>query len=318
MSGEDRAAYLSEAEASRLWKRAAELQLKASQRTEELSRELQSTPGPTGLVHGEHVRIDDVLGAGREVGIDDDFLETALAEILEERASGLAPPLDVLERLAVRFLGNPPLVVEAARLIPAPPSSVYPILQRILPEPPLQLRLRQTLGSEPLRDGVLIFDAPAGVVRPASYAREVLMARGRIPRISVTTRSVTGRTGVSTRVTIRGRVEADHEPAFWGGSMLTGGSAVVGAVLGALAAPGLGLVGTAALGSALGVGVLAGGVAYWLHRSRYLNTFQRSSRAMQELLEVVEASVRTRGGFLPARSGSGSDERGVAEDRIDS
>lgn len=295
---DDQLAYLSESEASRLWKRAAELQLMASRRAERRTKELQASPGSSGLRAGENLSVHDTLAAGREVGIDDDFLEAALAEVLEERAAGRRPPPDPLERLARWFLGRPPAVVEASGIVPAPPQAVYRALQRILPVEPLALRLRQTLGRDPLRDGVLVFDAPAGAVDRRSYARKVLMAGGRIERISVTIRPLATGDEPQTRITIRGRVDADHEPAFWKGGSLTVLSSVVGAALGAVAAPGLGLFGLTAVVSVTGFAGAGGGWAYWAHRWSYQGGFDRSAHAMQELVEVVEAAVRTHGAFL--------------------
>ncbi|HEX9886344.1 MAG TPA: hypothetical protein VGA70_07635 [Longimicrobiales bacterium] len=302
---DERLAFVSEEEAARLWKRAAELQVEASRRIEERSRSLHAPPGPSGFPAGHHFPIGEVLAAAREVGIDEEFLTTAVAELLEDRAEGQGLPPDFIERCAARFFGSPPSTLEATGRIRAPVAEVYRILQLLLPGEPYRLRLRGTLGEDPLTDGVLVFDAPDSISTPDSYSRRVLLAEDRIPRLSVTLRAARSEEGEECWITVRGRVDTDPEPAFWWGSLLTGASSVVGSAAGLGGGLLLGLAGGMLAWPALGVGVLAGAAGYFECRGRYLRPLERSTWGLNELLEVLDAAVKTGGAFLQADRGEG-------------
>ena len=307
---DERVVFVSEEEAGRLWKRAAELQVEESRRVERRTRALHATPGPTGFPEGEHLPLEEVEAAALEVGIDQEFLRTAVSELQEERAAGETPPPDFIERCANRFVGSLPSALDVTSLIPAPPSEVYRILQSLLPGDPYHLRLRSTLGVDPLEDGVLVFDAPKTSIGRSSYSRRVLMARDRVGRLYVRLRSaeVDGKPGC--RVTIRGRVEADPEPAFWAGSALTAAFGAGGGLLGAAAGAGLGIAGGFLLVPALGAAAACGALTYWSFRAQYVQPFVRALQGLHELLEVLQAAVKTGGGFLPV------DRAGVSEKRI--
>lgn len=307
---EERLVFVSEEEAARLWKRAAELQVEASRRVEERSRTLHAPAGLPGPGDGEHLPLSDVLVAAREVGIDEEFLQTAVAELQQTRAAGVPPPPDFIERCASRFFGSPPAILEVSARIQAPAGRVYRILQRLLPGEPYRLRLRGTLGAEPLEDGVLVFDAPATTMAPGSYTRRVLMAEDRVRRLFVTLRPSETGGGEACRVTVRAPVDADPEPAFWLGSLLTGSVGGVGGALGVATALGLGLGGAALALPAAGVAAVAGGATYWSYRSRYVRPLVRSQHGLRELLEVLEAAVKTGGAFLPVEGRSDVPSRG--------
>jgi hypothetical protein len=298
MNGE-RPVYLSEEEAERLWKRAAELQVRESRKVEERSRDLRAPPGPSGFPAGSNLPLNEVLFAAREVGIGEAHLEAAVAELLEERAQGGAPAPDLIERIAARFFGSPPPALEATAVLESSPREVYHILQLLLPSEPYCLRLRWMLGEDPLRDGVLVFDAPDQGKSPNAYARSILMAEDRVRRLYVTLRATTGGAAPACRITVRARIQADPEPAFWMGSLATLGGAGVGGVLGAIIATGVGLAGPLLALPVAGLAALSGGATYGSVRSRYLEPLFRSQGGLEELLDVVEAAVKTEGSFLP-------------------
>ncbi len=274
------------------------------------TRALHATPGPTGFPDGENLPLEEVEAAGLEVGIDQEFLQTAISELQEERAAGETPPPDFIERCANRFVGFLPTALDVTALIPAHPSEVYRILQRLLPGDPYYLRLRSTLGENPLEDGVLVFDAPKASVGRRSYSRRVLMARDRVGRLYVRLRSadVDGKPGC--RVTVRGRVDADPEPAFWAGSGLTAAFGLGGGLMGVAAAVGLGIAGGLLLVPALGAAGACGALTYWSFRAQYVQPFVRALQGLHELLEVLQAAVETGGDFLPM------DRAGVHQRRI--
>jgi hypothetical protein len=244
------------------------------------------------------------------VGIDDEFLQTAVAELQQARAAGVPLPPDFIERCASRFFGSPPTTLEVSARIRAPATEVYRILQRLLPGEPYRLRLRGTLGAEPLEDGVLVFDAPETAMEPGSYTRRVLMAEDRVRRLFVTLRRSETEEGEGCRVTVRAPVDADPEPAFWLGSLLTGSASGLGGALGVAAALGMGLAGAAVTLPAAGVAAAVGGATYWSYRSRYVRPLVRSQHGLRELLEVLEAAVKTKGVFLPAEGRAELPSRG--------
>jgi hypothetical protein len=299
VSGE-RPVYLSEEEAGRLWKRAAELQVRESHKVEARSRDLQAPPGLTGYPAGTHLSLTDVVRAAREVGIEDVHLEAAVSELLEERAQGGPPAPDLIERLAARFFGSPPPALEAAAIVDAAPAEVYRILQRLLPAEPYCLRLRSMIGSDPLRDAVLVFDAPDRGTSRRAYARSTLMAQDRVRRLYVTLRPREGGDAHACRLTLRARIQADPEPAFWIGSLVTVGGAGVGGALGAVIATGLGLAGGLLALPVAGLAALGGAATYTSVRSRYLEPLVRGLEGLEELLEVIAAAVKTGGTFLPS------------------
>ncbi len=294
---------VSEGEATRIWKRAAELQVEASRHAEAQSRSLGFLTPADELLPHDQISIEEVVSIAGEVGLDAEFVEAAVAELLEQRASGepLAP--DLIERFARRFLGSPPSTLEASLEISAAIGEVYEVLQRLLPSEPYRLRLRETLGTDPLKDGVLVFDAPEAFTHKESYSRHVLMAEDRIKRLYVTLRPGSE----SCRIRIRGRVDTDPEPAFWMGGLFTAAATVLGTALGAVAAQGFGVSGALLLVPGAAAGISAGLAAYWHQRDRYMRPLIRSARSLTELMSVLEAAVKTKGAFLPRERPLGPD-----------
>jgi hypothetical protein len=309
---DERRVYVSEPEAQRLWRRAAEIQVKESHKVEERSRDLRGPPGLAGLAHGQHVPLDDVLHAAREVGIDEVHLEAAVAELLEDRAAGVAPAPDAIERMAARFFGSPPPVLEAATVVGATPEEVYRVLQTLLPSEPYGLRLRDVMGDDPVRGGVLVFDAPGRGLGPMAYARNTLMAGDRVERLYVTLRAQDRHGSTVCRIAVRGRIQSDPEPAFWIGSVVTGLGATAGGVVGGVIGAGLGLAAPWVVLPAALLAALGGGVTYSSVRARYLAPLARGADGLQELLEVLTAAVKTGGGFLQ-RPVAGEDRAPGAE-----
>lgn len=289
-------AFVTQEEASRVWRRAIELQREATRRLEAHDR--LPAHVAEGTPADEHFTLDEVRVAAEEVGIEAEHLRLALAELKAQRA-GLAPPArDAIDRLAARFLGGPPAALDVNKVIRAPVHDVYDAMQRVFPAPPFRLRLREFHGSDPLDDGILVFDVLPTPGGERTYGAEVLMAEGRLNRLYVTLRPLREAEGAS-RVSIRAPVVADHEGPFWIGSMATGAAAGGGAALGGASAGGFGILGMAALLPAGVVAFLAGGGTLALIRFRYLRHFHRSVEAMEELLEVLDVTVRTGGAFAP-------------------
>ena len=80
--------------------------------------------------------------------------------------------------------------------------------------------------------------------------------------------------------------------------------------MGAAAGAGVGIAGGFLLVPALGVAVACGALTYWSFRAQYVQPFVRALQGLHELLEVLQAAVKTGGDFLPV------DRPGVPAKRI--
>ena len=146
---------LSEEEAQLLGRRAAELQAEAARKLEERSRLLvQAEHDP-----GDGFQLTEVKTAALEAGISPEFVELALAEV--EAAASQKVPSEAVERRARKFMGIRSSGIEVSRVIDAAPSAVFESLQRVLPSARYALLHVNTLGDDPLKDGVFVFEPPS-------------------------------------------------------------------------------------------------------------------------------------------------------------
>jgi hypothetical protein len=287
---------LSEQEATRLWKRAAELQADAARRAE-----ARAAGGAQGLDGGappsrggDGYALVHVRAAALEAGIGEEFVETALAEL---RAGRVAAQASAARGGAISrwILGNPDEAVVASRDVLAAPAAVLTAMEAIFPHEPYRLTLRDRTG-DPADGGVLLFDiqgasytgaAEKGFTGEASFAD--------LRQVVVTLSRRTGDPAVTT-VTLTA-------PVAWArriNAVLVGGLALVGGGLGSAASAGL----AGALGFlgpvGFGIVAVAGGVAA---ASGSLKVFQglhryglgRGRRALEGLL--AEVAARAEGGW---------------------
>ena len=292
-------AHLSEDEATRLWRRAAELQAEAARRLEDRSREL-AHPDPGDPRPGDGYALDQVKAAAVEAGISAEFVDYAVAELRNERGMARSKP-DGIDRAADRVLGNPPNSAEVSRVIVASPERVFQAMQRVFPVDPYSLVLKDTQGGDILSGGVLVFEVPAwrGIEGTTSLSYQ---ARGwadiRTIYVSLTPLDTDPQ---SCEVTIRTPLRHSRRVNFTASAVIsgmTGGAAAAGGVALGLAAAGavgaapLLAAGLAAL-TAVGLGGVVGGGAILAYRPIYRYGLKRGLKALEDLLAALDVGIRT-------------------------
>lgn len=291
---------LSEAEARRLWQRAAELQAEAA-RLAELRAAEAGTDGGDGPSRreGEGYALTHVRAAAVEAGIGEGFVESALAEIRAQRAVGEVG--GGLRRPISRWiLGRPEASVTARRVIRGTPREVLQAMEAVLPHEPYRLTLRDRLG-DPMDGGILVFDiqgasiagtAEKGFTGDASFAdlRQVLFTLtphpGDPPATAVT---------VDAPVAWAWRLNAGLSLILTGlGGALgfAAGGALASATVGLLGPVGAGLLAALAGGSATGASV--SGI-----RSLHRYGRSRGERALVGMLAAVAARAEGGWGIAP-------------------
>lgn len=286
-------AHVSEERAQLIWRRAAELQAEAARKLEARSRVLAPGKGDAS-----DFSMTDVKSAAIEAGISPEFVELALAEsnTVEEGKSH-----EAAERRARRFLGTDRASLEVSRVVNAPAASVLDALQRVLPSARYLLLHVDTLGDDPLKDGVYVFEPPS-MWTQSGTAAEFASQMGSISakRIYVSIRAIDeGRTEVAMRAPIARGLRINYRV----GASLTGvlgvagglgGGAIVGGIA-ALAAGPLAIPAVAA-GALLGTGG-SGSFMWWVMRASFRHSVKKGEQALSTLLQVVDASARSRGAF---------------------
>lgn len=292
---------LSEAEAARLWQRAAELQADAARRAEaRAAGSAEGEVGPELRRPGEGYALVHVRAAALEAGISEEFVEAALAEV---RAQSAAVAFGSVPRRPISrwILGNPEPALTARRHVRATPRGILEAMEAVLPQDPYRLTLRERQG-DPERGGLLVFDIPGasfsgaaekGFVGEASFAdlRQVL--------VSLTPRPADP--GVTT-VTVTA-------PVAWAWRINASLSALVvglGSILAFTAggALGSGLLALGALGTVAVAGTAGGlGTAVGLSGFRALHRYGRTrgERALDGLLAAVAARAEGGWGIAPPK-----------------
>lgn len=306
----DEPTILSEAQAARLWRRAAELQAEAARRLEDRSKQL-APRGDTGARDDDDgYELSHVVSAAIEAGISPEFVEFAVAELRNERRLAVRDR-DAVDRLADVMLGNPPRSAEVSRVIPASPDRVFMAMQRVFPSEPYGLVLKDTHGPDPLTGGVLVFDVPAWTGLESSE-RLAYQARGwaDIRQLYVTLTPLET-DPPSCEVTIRTPLRHSRRVNFWGSAVVSGftglGGAAAGLALGLAAAGTAGLApilaGALAAASAVTVGGAVGGGTALGYRSLYRFGLRKGVRALEGLLVALDVGIRTGWSFGPQVTG---------------
>ena len=289
---------ISEEQAQRIWRRAAELQATAAERAELRKRNALARPDDPAT---DDLSLSDVEAAAVEAGIGSEFVHAAIAEV--EGESAVQPnPGGWVSRTTARLLGQPPRILETSRVIAASPEEVYSSMQRIFPNPPFGLILRDTMGADLFTDGVLVFETEYAHARTSF---EWQMEFGDVKRILVTMRRVPGRQD-ATEVTARaplGRLGLNL--TLCGGFTGAGGSggAIAGAavapeLIGALGAGGI-LASAVVAASAVITGVAAGGLVLAGYRALYRWGMRHGLTGIESLLQALAVDIRTHGAFAP-------------------
>ncbi|MDH3270789.1 MAG: hypothetical protein OEN56_05620 [Gemmatimonadota bacterium] len=231
--------YLTEAEAARLWQRAAQLQAEAAQRAEAAERE--GAPS-TAVVRTDGYSLEHVRTAAVEAGIGAEYLDAALADLAVARSI----PSSWWRPLADRFLDHPAEAITVSRVIEAPVQKVFDAMQDVFPREPYRLSLAERRG-DPLDGGTLVFTIEgASMVATEGFTGQVSAADLR--QVLATVRPVPG-TSEACELTLRG-------PVAWAFGINTAFGAVMVGVSGGVGF-GLGWV----IGGALATALLAAGAA---------------------------------------------------------
>lgn len=287
MAGRDGRDYLTEEQASALWRRAAQLQAEASERQDDETRQLAAgEPVDEAAIH-----VSDVETAGAEAGISPEFIRLARAETI---ADGSRPMSPRFERLADRFLGER-RVIEVTRTIDAPPSEVLEIVGRVFPANPYYLNLIETLG-EPATGGVLVFEVTARSGNVTSFGWNMMIADIKQVLIMLQPADDAGET---TSLVLVASLNYARKLNLGVGGVLTGLAGAGGfAIGGAIGAGALGLGALAVLPAAAGVAALAG-LSTVAYRPMYRWGLGRGQRALEGLVRAVD--LRIRAGDLVSR-----------------
>ncbi len=308
----DKKEYVSSDDARLLWKRAAELQAEAARRLEERSRLLApAEPGGTGF------RLAEVKSAALEAGISPEFVELAYAEVGSE--PGKRPPSEAVERRARRFLGIHRATLEVSRVIDASPTEVFESLQRVLPSARYALLHVNTLGDDPLKDGVFVFEPP-GMWTQAGAAAEFAGKMGGVgaKQLYVSLREINPeRSELSMRAPIARGFRANYYLGLGVTGIVATAAGFGGAAIATAVTAGLGLVAApilagAVIGGAATGGGGAGGLSVWGFRALFRYQVKKAEEALTTLLQVVDVGARSRGAFpLPGPVDSPSSPLGT-------
>jgi hypothetical protein len=297
--------YLTEAEALRLWERAAQLQAEEARRAEaraasdaegELLAEASSRPDGYALTH--------VRAAASEAGIGEQFVEAALAEVHADRATQLTSP--GRRRFSRWLLGNPAESLTARRVIRTSPGEILQAMERILPEEPYGLTLRERLGAPGAGGGTLVFDIQGvgftshgtpGFKGDASFAdmRQVYVTVASLPGASPRT-EITLRSPVAWAFRLNAGLSGGLSSLAGGIALLVSGA--IGSGLTFLGPVGFALL-VAAGGAAGGLGTLTG------MRAVYRYGLTRGTRALDALVATVAAAAEGGWGITPRLQGEG-------------
>lgn len=288
--------HLTEEQAAHLWQRAAALQAEAARAAEAASH----LDDEDALVPREGYELEHVRSAAIDAGIGAEFLDAALADL---RADVATRPTRPNGRFVHFFLGEgAPDSITMRRVVNATPVEVLRSMEELLPKEPFKLSLKDRKG-DPLDGGFLVFDIQgAGIVAEgAGFTTQVSAADLR--EVFVSLRPLEG--GATCELTLRGPVAWAHRMNSIGGAVMVGigsgvgtglgwlgGTAVSGALLGALGAGGAAAIGAAVTaGVVLASGVLSMKGFRWL----YDYSIRQGEKGFDSLLSGV--AVHAQGGW---------------------
>ncbi len=291
--------FLTEEEAARLWQRAAQLQAEAARRAEKAGSEKAESKGAESatadVAPPEGYALTHVRSAALEVGITDEFVDAALADLRAERAL----PQDKRGwRLARWFLKDPPETQTARRVIEASAADVLSATEAVFPAEPYRLTMTDRQG-DPLEGGFLVFDVQGlNSPFPRDFALEAKY--GGIRQVFLSLRPMEGAT-LSCEVTLRSPVAWSHNQDLAVGGVVTGISGAIGLGLGLAGAAAVAAIGLSGIGVVVAPAILVaggatgGGLGVKGYRAMYRYAMRRGHRALDGLLGAVAS--RAEGGW---------------------
>ncbi len=287
--------FLSEEEAARLWQRAAQLQAEAAQRAEkaegEKARSETAQGGTADVTPPEGYALTHVRSAALEVGIGNEFVDAALADLRAERA---LPQGKRGWRLARWFLKDPPETQIARRVIEAAAADVLSATGAVFPAEPYRMTLTDRQG-DPLEGGFLVFDIQGlNSPFPRDFALEAKY--GGLRQVFLSLQPIEGATP-SCLVTLRSPVAWSHNQDLAVGGIVTGIAGGVGLGLGLAGAATIAAIGLTGIGALLAPAVLiagvttGGGLGATGYRAMYRYAMRRGQRALDGLLGAVASGA---------------------------
>jgi len=303
--------FLSQEDATRLWKRAAEIQAEAARQAEieAASAAAGDLDAASDSDPSDGYALTHVRAAAVEAGIGQEFVDAALADMRTEQA------LPSGSGIARRFLGNPDDALTASRLINAPVAEVLRAMEAVMPEEPFGLSLRDRRG-DPEAGGLLIFTIPGasisgatqpGFVGQASYAdlREIYASLRPVGESSCV-------------LTLRGPIAWAYSINAGIGSLVTGGGAGLGLGVGsgsaAVAAGVLSTAGFATAAAVVAAGLVGGGLiggaigAHYFLRRLYRYGLSRGEVALESVISAVAMKAEGGWGFGQKALPEGTDQ----------
>jgi hypothetical protein len=265
---------ISDEQARELWRRAAELQA-AAERTQQRALVADSS----GL------SLEQVALAAEGAGIDPDYVRVALAE--KQLPDAEALNRDLWTARWLRKILREPDAIEESRVINSSPAAVFAALRTVAGKPSFDLTLESTLGSDPLRDAVLVYRLGSD---DSKFQDNLDWADARV--LLVTIRAE----GEHTRIRVR-------VPLYRRGInlALTGGASTILATIGtsagvsASAALPAAIAGTATLAMlpvALG-GIAGAALGIGLYRGLYRWVYRDGVTAIGKFLHAIAAEAET-------------------------
>ncbi len=292
--------FLNEEEAAQLWQRAAQLQAEAARRAEKAESDRAETEAAAGdtadVAPPEGYALTHVRSAALEVGIANEFVDAALADLRAERA---LPQGKRGWRLARWFLKDPPETQTARRVIEAAAVDVLSATEAVVREgEPYRLALTDRLG-DPLKGGFLVFDVQGlNSPFPRDFALEAKY--GGIRQVFLSLQPIEEATP-SCEVTLRSPVAWSHNQDLAVGGVVTGITGAVGLGLGLAGAAAVAAIGLSGIGVVVAPAILVaggatgGGLGVKGYRAMYRYAMRRGQRALDGLLGAVAS--RAEGGW---------------------
>ena len=292
--------FLNEEEAAQLWQRAAQLQAEAARRAEKAESDRAETEAAAGdtadVAPPEGYALTHVRSAALEVGIPNEFVDAALADLRAERA---LPQGKRGWRLARWFLKDPPETQTARRVIEAAAVDVLSATEAVVREgEPYRLALTDRQG-DPLKGGFLVFDVQGlNSPFPRDFALEAKY--GGIRQVFLSLQPIEEATP-SCEVTLRSPVAWSHNQDLAVGGVVTGITGAVGLGLGLAGAAAVAAIGLSGIGVVVAPAILVaggatgGGLGVKGYRAMYRYAMRRGQRALDGLLGAVAS--RAEGGW---------------------
>lgn len=285
---------MNEDQAKAIWLRAAELQAEAAVRSEAASRQISDGDGTAGPSDG--ISPDVVRAAAVEAGIAPEFVDLALAE----SKGGLTPAKRLTgwkDRWATRQLGTDEGRIDVSRLIEASPAEVLSVMQKILPNHPYRLTLRDTVGDDPLNGALLVFEVPKmSATNYTAFSYKMAWADLKELRFTLHPR----REGEHTEVSISVPLQHSRRVNWLAANALTGASTFGGGLFTMAVVSAAGLAGAVAAAPVVGGGVAMGGLVAWGMRSAYRAGLRKGREELVGILKTLAVTLRLGTGFFPA------------------